>query len=88
MSKIESLTPEQESQLSVYRDKWFTIGLATGPVDFEKAKEAEKKDKALRKHREHNHSEDQANVDLQYRCARLSPLRAPPARPDAHAVWS
>jgi hypothetical protein len=40
MSKIESLTPEQESQLSVYRDKWLTIGLATGPVDFEKAKEA------------------------------------------------
>jgi intraflagellar transport protein 88 len=35
----------------------------------EKAKEAEKKDKALRKHREHNHSEDQANVDLQYRFA-------------------
>lgn len=32
----------------------------------EKAKEAEKKEKALRKHREHNHIEDQANMDLQY----------------------
>ena len=38
MSKIQSLTPEQESQLSVYRDKWLKIGLATGPIDFEKAK--------------------------------------------------
>jgi len=39
-TKIKSLTPEQEEQLSVYRDKWLKIGLATGPVDFEKAKAA------------------------------------------------
>lgn len=40
MSKIESLTPEQEAQLPIYRDKWLDVGLATGPVDFEKAKSA------------------------------------------------
>ena len=37
---IEKLTEEQEALLSVYRDKWVDIGLATGPVDFEKAKAA------------------------------------------------
>ena len=37
---IEDLTPEQEAKLPEYRDKWTEIGLRTGPVDFEKAKEA------------------------------------------------
>lgn len=40
MSKIESITSEQEAQLEVYRDKWLGIGLATGPVDLDKAKSA------------------------------------------------
>lgn len=30
---IESLTPAQEAQLSVYRDKWLAIGLSTDRVD-------------------------------------------------------
>jgi hypothetical protein len=33
MTKIESLTPEQEAQLEVYRDKWLAIGLSTEPLD-------------------------------------------------------
>lgn len=37
---IEKLTKEQEALLSVYRDRGINIGLATGPVDFEKAKAA------------------------------------------------
>lgn len=37
---ITELTPEQEAQLSVYRDKWIEIGLRTGPADIEAAKEA------------------------------------------------
>lgn len=32
---IEALTAEQEALLSVYRDKWIEIGLATGPADRE-----------------------------------------------------
>lgn len=38
--KIEKLTPEQEAQLSVYRDKWIEIGLSTAPLNFEEAKKA------------------------------------------------
>jgi len=38
--KIETLTPEQESKLSLYRDKWLKIGLSTEPLDFERAKAA------------------------------------------------
>lgn len=30
---ITSLTPEQEVQFSVYRDKWLKIGLSTDPID-------------------------------------------------------
>lgn len=37
---IEKLTEEQESQLSVFRDKWLEIGLKTGPGNREKAEEA------------------------------------------------
>ena len=33
MTKIDTLTPEQEAQLSVYRDKWIKIGLSTERVD-------------------------------------------------------
>lgn len=40
MSKIESLTPEQEAQMDVYRDKWIKIGLSTEPLDLENAKKA------------------------------------------------
>jgi hypothetical protein len=35
--RIEKLTPEQEAQLSVYRDKWIAIGLQTGLADRERA---------------------------------------------------
>ena len=35
---IEQLTPEQEAQLSIYREKWIDIGLSTGKCDFERAK--------------------------------------------------
>ena len=42
----------------------------------EKAKEAEKKEKALRKHREHNHIEDQANMDLQCAAAALAAVQS------------
>lgn len=38
--KIQSLTPEQEAKLPFYREKWIKIGLATGPADFDKAREA------------------------------------------------
>ena len=37
---IESLTPEQEAQIEVYRDKWLKIGLSTEPLNFEAAKAA------------------------------------------------
>ena len=37
MSKISSLTAEQEAQLPVYRDKWLEIGLSTEPLDEEEA---------------------------------------------------
>jgi hypothetical protein len=40
MKQIDSLTPEQEAQLAVYRDKWIKIGLSTEPLDFEKSKKA------------------------------------------------
>jgi len=36
---IKELTPEQEKQLEVYRDKWIDIGLATEPADRKKAEE-------------------------------------------------
>ena len=38
--KITKLTPEQESQLEVYRDKWLGIGLCTDPLDEVEAKAA------------------------------------------------
>lgn len=34
---IDKLTPEQESLISVYRDKWFKIALSTERVDRQKA---------------------------------------------------
>ena len=37
---MDYLTPEQEARLPEYRQKWIEIGMATGPVDFENAKEA------------------------------------------------
>lgn len=37
---IESLTPEQEAQIDVYRDKWLAIGLSTDRVDPELARPA------------------------------------------------
>lgn len=33
---ISSLTPEQEEQLALYREKWIKIGLSTEPLDLEK----------------------------------------------------
>ena len=38
MKKITELTPEQEAQISVFRDKWEKIGLSTDPFDPEKIK--------------------------------------------------
>jgi len=38
--KITSLTPEQSSKLTAYRDKWLRIGLATGPADVDRARDA------------------------------------------------
>ena len=35
--KIESLTPEQEAMIPVYRDRWLKIGLSTEPTDREAA---------------------------------------------------
>jgi hypothetical protein len=35
MKKITSLTPEQQAQLAVIRDKWIAVGLSTEPVDRE-----------------------------------------------------
>ena len=40
MKKITSLTPDQEAQMSVYRDKWIKIGLNTDRVDPERARAA------------------------------------------------
>jgi hypothetical protein len=40
--KIEALTPDQEAQLAVYRDKWLNIGLSTAPIDMETAIESVK----------------------------------------------
>lgn len=37
--QIDKLTPEQESKLDFYRDKWMAIGRATGPASMESAKE-------------------------------------------------
>lgn len=37
---ITELTPEQRAKFPEYREKWLKIGLATGPLEFEKAKEA------------------------------------------------
>ena len=33
MSRIESLTPEQEARLAEFRDRWTAIGLSTEPAD-------------------------------------------------------
>lgn len=38
-TRIEKLTKAQEDQMPAYVEKWLNIGLATGPVDLEKAKE-------------------------------------------------
>ena len=43
MKKIEKLTPEQESLMSVYRDLWLQIGLSSGETNKEKAEEAVRK---------------------------------------------
>lgn len=43
MKKIESLTWEQEQQLSSYRDRWLAIGLSTEPTDDDAAREAVRK---------------------------------------------
>lgn len=40
MKKIETLTKEQESKLSTYRDKWLAIGLSTEETDIEAAESA------------------------------------------------
>lgn len=37
---IAELTPEQEAQLPVYKEKWINIGLRTGKADIEAAKKA------------------------------------------------
>ena len=37
-SKIESLTPEQEAQLILFRDEWLAIGRATGPANMDVVK--------------------------------------------------
>jgi len=37
---IESLTPEQEALLPVYRDRWLEIGLSTEPTDQDAARQA------------------------------------------------
>lgn len=42
MKKIDKLTPEQEAQLEVYRDKWIKIGLSTDRIDPAQAEEAVK----------------------------------------------
>jgi hypothetical protein len=36
---IKKLTPQQEEQLTIYRDKWLKIGLSTDRVDWKVAKE-------------------------------------------------
>jgi len=36
---IDKLSPEQEKELSVYRDKWLAVGLATDRIDRTKAKQ-------------------------------------------------
>jgi hypothetical protein len=40
MSKIESLTPEQEKQMILFREEWRAHGLSTERVDKDKTKEA------------------------------------------------
>jgi hypothetical protein len=40
MAKIEQLTPEEEALISIVRDEWLRIGLATGPADREVAQAA------------------------------------------------
>ncbi len=39
---IETLTPEQEALMPVYREKWWKIALSTEPIDREKAAETVK----------------------------------------------
>ena len=41
-NKINSLTPEQEALIPVYREKWRAIALSTEPIDRQKAAEAVK----------------------------------------------
>jgi hypothetical protein len=40
MSKIETLTPEEEALISIVRDDWIKIGLATGPANRDAAQAA------------------------------------------------
>lgn len=42
MSLIETLTPEQEALIPVYREKWRAIALSTEPIDCQKAAETVK----------------------------------------------
>lgn len=42
LTKIESLTPEQEALIPVYREKWKASALSTEPINHQKASEAVK----------------------------------------------
>jgi hypothetical protein len=42
LTKIESLTPEQEALIPVYREKWKAIALSTEPINRQKASDAVK----------------------------------------------
>jgi hypothetical protein len=42
MSRIETLTPEQEALIPVIRDKWRRIVLSTEPIERKRAKKAAK----------------------------------------------
>jgi len=46
-TKIESLTKQQEEQLSIYRDKWLSIGLSTDPANRLKAEKGIEKAYAI-----------------------------------------
>lgn len=39
MKKIEKLTPEQQEQMAIYRDKWIKLGLSTDRFTKEEAQQ-------------------------------------------------